>query len=247
MKKLVKPNRIGGFPLTGEALEILAKDMPEYINAIFDKLVPLGSIVFLSDNYVYVKWCNYMEIMEYTLSGITIDQLLNGSKSVTTISTTSADDVVNGTTYEATRTESVITIEGSSDVQLDAPRFYTIETLLRVKLLNETDYIEHVTASSQTIDNISISGHAIIKDGYADINLNIEFTGSGTITVDFPEEFNCNYGMLVLLYMNEATTDYNYIKGALRHCQLQFESVAGNIPRSLGLYLHYRPDEIQAL
>ncbi len=247
MKKLVNPNRIGGFPLTGEALEILAKDMPEYINAIFDKLVPLGSIVFLSDNYVYVKWRNYMEIMEYTLSGITIDQLLNGSKSVTTISTTSADDVVNGTTYEATRTESVITIEGSSDVQLDAPRFYTIETLLRVKLLNETDYIEHVTASSLTIDNISISGHAIIKDGYADINLNIEFTGSGTITVDFPEEFNCNYGMLVLLYMNEATTDYNYIKGALRGCQLQFESVAGNIPRSLGLHLHYKPDEIQAL
>lgn len=247
MKKLVNPNRIGGFPLTGEALEILAKDMPEYINAIFDKLVPLDSIVFLSDNYVYVKWRNYMEIMEYTLSGITIDQLLNGSKSVTTISTTSADDVVNGTTYEATRTESVITIEGSSDVQLGAPRFYTIETLLRVKLLNETDYIEHVTASSQTIDNISISGHAIIKDGYADINLNIEFTGSGTITVDFPEEFNCNYGMLVLLYMNEATTDYNYIKGALRGCQLQFESVAGNIPRSLGLHLHYKPDEILAL
>lgn len=255
MKKLVNPNRIGGFPLTGEALEILAKDIPDYINAILEDIVPGNSIVFLNDRLAYYKRLQLVgsttqpEIMEYSLMGITKAQILEGAHFVAQVADLSESDIVNGTTYSGTRTNVCLGIATSQST--NHPTAYSLDSLLRHLYSNEAeeevDYINQITATSTSVDNIAVSGHAIIKGGYADISLLIEFTGSGTITVNFPDAFNCISGMLVLLYMNEISTDYNFIKGALRGCQLQFESVAGNIPRSLGLHLHYKPDEIQAL
>ena len=192
MKRLHEPNREGGYPVTGEALEILGVDMPTYINAILEQITPDNSVVFLSDSYAYVKLNGYKEIMACTLTGRTQAQLMAGAKSQSAVTETNYSDTVSGTTYSNTRRSRTIEISSSTLVQLGAPVFYNLESLLNRKLFNEVDYFSdlRITASS-SIENLATTGRAILKGGVAYIDLCFTFVGDGAITVNLPDAFNC--------------------------------------------------------
>ena len=241
MNRLLNPNRDGGYPLTGEALSILGTDMPAYINAILEQITPDNSVVFLSDSYAYVKWSGYKEIMACTLAGRTQAQLLAGAKSLSTVTETNYSDTVSGTTYADTRCSRVIAIAFSSLIQQNGPAFYNFESLLNKKLFDEVDYFASLTATSLTISNIAMTGHAIIKGGVADISIVFQFEGYGDIEVNLPDAFNC-YGIVATAYQNTNRNDIQYPQAEIVGTTLSFYVIADNASGGyVSVHFHYMP------
>lgn len=237
MNKLLTPNRDGGYPLTGEALSILGADIPAYINAILEQITPDNSVVFLSDDYAYVKWSGYKEIMLYTLTGRTQAQLKAGAKSLSAVTETIYSDTVNGITYANTRCSRVIAVSSSTNVQLDAPIFYDFESLLNKKV----DYLTSLTAMSFSIRNIFMTGHAIIKGGVADISIVFWFEGNGAITVDLPDEFAC-YGIVSTAYQNTNANAILYPQAKIVGTTLSLNVTADNASGGyVSVHFHYMP------
>lgn len=243
MNRLLNPNRDGGYPLTGESLSILGVDMPVYINAIFEQIVPDNSVVFLSASYAYVKWSGYKEIMACTLSGVTQSQLLARARSLSAVTETIYSDTVNGITYANTRCSRVIKIKSTTRVQLDAPVFYSLESLLNRKLFNEVDYFASLTATSPTISNIAMTGHAIIKGGVADISIEFQFVGCGVIEVNLPDEFAC-HRIVATAYQdtNRNLIGIEYLQAEIVGTTLSFTVVADTASGGyVSVHFHYMP------
>lgn len=241
MNRLLDPNRDGGYPLTGEALSVLGTDIPAYINAILEQITPDNSVVFLSDSYAYVKWSGYKEIMSCTLTGRTQAQLMAGAKSLSAVTETNYSDTVNGTTYANTRCSRVIAITSSDLIQLNAPTFYNLESLLNKKLLDKADYFASLTATSPSISNITMTGQAIIKGGVADISIVFQFEGSGPITVDLPDEFNC-YAIVSTSFQYSALSGVEYPIARIDGTTLLLDVVdAIGADGYVAVHFHYTP------
>jgi hypothetical protein len=221
MKKLVDPNRDGGYPLTGEALEILGKDMPEYINAILDDIIPENSIVFLTGDYAYVKrpsngigQSTVSEIMKVTLNGITREQLLTGNNFSYSVVSQTNSDTIGITSYDNTRREISITI--SNGFPAGHPQVFTLDSLLKARYVEkEVDYINSITIET-TLPNSSVSGHAIMKGGYADLDLILSYTGDGeSIKLTLPEVFKTNAIFTYAPNIAPESSDYGVVQTRL--------------------------------
>jgi len=241
MNRLLEPNREGGYPLTGEALSILGSDMPAYINSILEQITLDNCVVFLSSSYAYVKYGGYKEIMQYTLTNITQADLIGGARSLSTITDTSASDVVGDTTYTNTRCTRSIAIQSSPLNIPERPKFYDLEGLLNRKLFNETDYINQLTATSQEIDDITITGHAILKGGMADISLILKFIGSGGIYISLPTALRSR-GVVSMTYQNTNGNGIYYPIARIVDTTLTVAVVADNHEDGfVAVHFHYMP------
>lgn len=207
MKRLVNVNREGGYPLTGEALEILAKDMPEYINAILDDIVPENSIVFLNDRYAYYKSRQnqvnaHSEIMEYTIVGdIEKSAILQGAHFNFRVVNASYGDTVSGIAYDTTRED--VAFEITEPINgINHPSAYSLRSL--IKELTKTqarDYTEDIIISidygTGVVRNANVEGYAIVKDGIAEIQLRISTPNTGAldtncvIEIQLPDALEC--------------------------------------------------------
>lgn len=120
MNKLLNPNRQGGFPLTGEALEILSEQPEKWLKAIFDAGVfPLNGtelIFFRNSNYpisdssikdgelVYSRHFGFCELTNVTALNINYLDLINNIVFVMpVIADIVCDDTNQLGTFAATR------------------------------------------------------------------------------------------------------------------------------------------------
>ena len=250
MKRLVNVNREGGYPLTGEALEILAKDMPEYINAILDDIVPENSIVFLNDRYAYVKTPNRSEIMEVHFNGITKQQILSGSHFAITVSSPGYNDIVNGQTYTYTRDNISVGITSSSSTS--TLKAYTLDSLLKEKyVVQQDDLFNLIQAAHNGGRTLQMAGSAIISTNpttnkkFADIDLVFKYpannnTEDSSLTVILPNDFLTPTPIFVECYCNKTGTKPDAIMDA-SEITIQAPGYAGNNQYvTIHLVMHYQ-------
>lgn len=205
MKRLHEPNREGGYPVTGEALEILGVDMPAYINAMLEDFVPNESIVFLGGDYAYYKTMPVggavrKEIVKLNYaSGITKAQMIAGAHFSAHSSNLGYSDTVNGTTYTFTREDISLGIAPSeSNVH---PKVFTLDTLFKSRYAeNVVDYFDGIQAAHDGGRVLQMAGVALIRTNpvtetqMADINLVFKYqaqpnTPNSELSVDLPSEF----------------------------------------------------------
>lgn len=207
MKRLHEPNRVGGYPVTGEALEILGVDMPNYVNAILDDFTPDNSIVFLGGDYAYCKIPStgggtkeIMKVIYANDSGLNKVQLINGANFAAQVSHGPGySDTVNGTTYTFTREDVILYIRSSSNTA--HPSVFTLDTLIKSRYAeNVVDYFDSIQAAHNGGRTLQMAGVALIRTNpvtetqMADINLVFKYQAQpnsedGELRVDLPSEF----------------------------------------------------------
>ena len=225
MKRLVEVNREGGYPLTGEALEILAKDIPGYINVLLEEFTPDESIVFLSDNYAYFKSlhpsggspvCEIMQVMFPTgANAITKEDILSGADFGAQVSHGSGyGDTVNGVTYNYTREDVVLSVHAS--ISSAHPKAYTLDSLLRERYVEkQQEYFSYIVAGHSAGLDLYMAGSALITTypsgrKFADIDLVFKYMSGGYgpnhITVDLPGDFLNAVPIFAECYCNNSGT-----------------------------------------
>lgn len=219
MKRLVGVIREGGYPLTGEALEILGIDTPAYINAILEDFVPNESIVFLGGDYAYYKTMPVggavrKEIVKLNYaSGITKAQMIAGAHFSAHLSSLGYSDTVNGTTYTFTREDISLGIAPSeSSVH---PKVFTLDTLFKSRYAeNVVDYFDSIQAAHNEERALQMAGVALIRTNpvtgtqMADINLVFKYqaqpnAANSELRVDLPSEFLTASPIVTECYCNK--------------------------------------------
>ena len=256
MKKLVNVNREGGYPLTGEALEILGIDTPAYINAILEDFVPNESIVFLGGDYAYYKTMPVggavrKEIVKLDYaSGITKAQMIAGAHFSAHLSSLGYSDTVNGTTYTFTREDISLGIAPSeSSVH---PKVFTLDTLSKSRYAeNVVDYFDSIQAAHNGGRVLQMAGVALIRTNpvtetqMADINLVFKYEAqpnlpNGKLNVDLPSEFLTASPIITECYCNNPNTKPD-AKLDATEIEIEAPSIAANNEQYvvIHLILHY--------
>lgn len=218
MKRLHEPNREGGYPVTGEALEILGVDTPAYINAMLEDFVPNESIVFLGGDYAYYKTTPVggtvrKEIVKLSYAtGIAKAQMIAGAHFSVSVSSLGYSDTVNGTTYTFTRENISLGIAPSENT--NHPQVFTLDTLLKSRYVESAvDYFDDIQASHGGERTLQMAGVALIRTNpvtetqMADINLVLKYpaqssSGSSTIILVLPPEFLTEHPIMTECYCN---------------------------------------------